>query len=247
MAMKNPQYVSNHRATESYYGTCKSENKKVVDSCGTSNVGMLNGCHKIGGISIPLFFAKVLIFVNLVLLLQPSSHSMAIDKTRGEYHEGTTWRTNEGQWENVRKNRILIECLKNSNKTYDKLEQNIVEKIENIYEEQRRNIVSKIMAFIKKIDLIVEKEIIKTLKYIEAEKDEPIKSGLNFLEKVKNFFRGFKIFSTPVLGTLAAFTAYYFKSKAFTAMVFLTVSFLPFISTCYLAYKIFKIRSEMSK
>ncbi|EUD66715.1 hypothetical protein C922_02700 [Plasmodium inui San Antonio 1] len=143
-------------------------------------------------------------------------------------------------------NRILVESLKNPNTTYETLEQNIVDKIENIYEQQRRNIVSKIMAFIKKIDLILEKEIIRTLKYINDEKNEPMESGLNFYEKIKKFFSGLKIFSTPVLGTLAAATFYYFKAKAVTTVISLSIAFLPFISTCYLMYKILKIRSEMS-
>ncbi|SBS94539.1 Plasmodium exported protein, unknown function [Plasmodium malariae] len=146
----------------------------------------------------------------------------------------------------LRTNRVLVESARSLNSSYETLEQNIVDKIENIYEQQTRNIASKIMAFIKKIDLIVEKEIVKALKYIDSEKEAPIKSGMNFFEKVKNFFKGLKIFSTPVLATVTALAAYYIKAHLISASFTLTIAFIPFLSTCYLIYKVYKIRSEMA-
>ncbi|CAI7718414.1 Plasmodium exported protein, unknown function [Plasmodium vivax] len=248
MMETNSERHSNASVAASYYEDCNHVDRKGAGVCKSANVGASEGGHKTGRFGIPLFFVKAFVFVSFVMLLQFCSPSMSALQTGVHTHGGPGSTAAGSHYPNkARGNRILIECLKNLNTTYETLEQNIVDKIENIYEQQRRNIASKIMAFIKKIDLILEKEIVKTLKYIDAEKDEPIKCGLNFYEKMKKFFSGLKIFSTPVLGTFAAFTAYYFKAQAFTAMLSLTVAFLPLMSTCYLMYKVFKIRSDMSK
>ncbi|GAB64905.1 hypothetical protein PCYB_041070 [Plasmodium cynomolgi strain B] len=248
MMETNSERHSNASSAASYYEGCKHVDKKGADFCKSANVGASKRGYKFERFSIPLFFVKAFVFVSFVMLLQFCLPSMSAHQS-GVHTYGAPGSSGARSYypPKARGKRILIECLKNINTTYDTLEQNIVDKIENIYEQQRRNIVSKIMAFVKKIDLILEKEIVKTLKYIDAEKDEPIKCGINFFEKIKKFFSGLKIFSTPVLGTMAALTAYYFKAQAFTAVISVGVAFLPLMSTCYLMYKIFKIRSEMSK
>ncbi|SCN43027.1 Plasmodium exported protein, unknown function [Plasmodium ovale] len=195
-----------------------------------------------GKMSMLFFLIKAFIFAHLIWILQFYAINVTFHESGKESYD-----MRNGNASIFRNNRMLIENLRNINSSYETLEQNIVDRIENIYEQQTRNIASKIMGFIKKIDLIVEKEIVKTLKYIDAEKDEPIQSGINFFEKVKNFFKGLQLFSTPILGTITALTAYYFKSQVFTTAVTLTVAFLPLISTCYLFYKIYKIRSETLK
>ncbi|ANQ06311.1 Uncharacterized protein PCOAH_00009790 [Plasmodium coatneyi] len=239
---------SNASAAASYYGGCKYVDRKGADFCKSANVDVSKRGYKFGKFSILLFFVNSFVFVSFVMLLQFCSPSMSVHQSRVHTHYAPGNTAARSYYPaKARSNRILVESLKNSNTKYEKLEQNTVDKIENIYEELTRNIAAKIMAFIKKIDLTLEKEIKKTLKYIDTEKDEPIKCGLTFYEKLKNFFSAFKIFSTPVLGTFAALSAYYFKAQAFTALISLGIALLPFLSTCYLMYKVIKVRGDLAE
>ncbi|CAA9986653.1 Plasmodium exported protein, unknown function [Plasmodium knowlesi strain H] len=239
---------SNASAAAPYYGGFKHVDKKGPGFCKSANVDASKRGYGFERFSIFLFLVKTLIFVSFVMLLQLSLPGVSVHEggVRTHYATGNTAKGNY-YTPKARGNRILAESLKSSNTTFEKLEQNTVDKIENIYEQLTRSIASKIMAFIKKIDLTLEKEIAKTLKYIDTEKDEPVKYGLTFYEKLKKFFSAFKVFSTPVLGAFAAMSAYYFKAQAFTALVSLSIALLPFLSTFYLMYKVIKVRGDMAE
>ncbi|KJP87318.1 hypothetical protein AK88_02998 [Plasmodium fragile] len=238
---------SNGSAAASYYEGYKCFDERGADFCKSAKVDASKRVYKCDKFSIPLFFLKAFFFVSFIMLLQFHSPSMSAHETQVHTH-GTPGSTASRSWYPREQggNRILAECLKNINTTYDKVQQNTLDKIENVFERLTRTIASKIMAFIKKIDLMLEKEIVTTLKYIDNEKDEPIKSGLNFFKKLKKFFSFCKIFSTPVLGAFVALAAYHLKAQAFTAVVSLGVAFLPLVSTLYLMYKVLKVRGDMS-
>ncbi|VWU50601.1 exported portein, unknown function [Hepatocystis sp. ex Piliocolobus tephrosceles] len=144
-------------------------------------------------------------------------------------------------------NRTLMENLTELTKTYENMEKMLVHKVENIYETNSKNALTQITRFVQKIDLLLEKEILRTLKYVDTEIHQPIKSGKQFLDSVKKFLNGLKIFSTPLCATVTTLMIYYFKSHVLSTVAMIGIALMPLLTTWYVFYKIHKVRSELNK
>ncbi|CAD2085555.1 Plasmodium exported protein, unknown function [Plasmodium vinckei brucechwatti] len=226
-----------------------NKNSKFIESDGEkymhekNNETMVAGLYQKNKTSIFSFLMKIFIVIQLVWISQFSYRNNAFEDVGIEHYKNFN---NNGI---VRNNRILMtDLLKDSlASNYELLETNIMTKLEDIYATQSKNIGSKILAFFQKLDLLFEREIIRILKYIEKEKEKPIKNGIQFFKSLKVFFSGLKLFSAPIIAAVNSLLIYYFKPQLINIAVSIGLNIIPTISFGYVLYKIYKVNTDMQK
>ncbi|SCL97815.1 Plasmodium exported protein, unknown function [Plasmodium chabaudi chabaudi] len=226
-----------------------NQNRKFIESAGKNYMHekndetMVAGFYQKNKINIFSFLLKIFIVIQVVWISQFSSRNNAFEETRIESYKNFN---NNGI---VRNNRILMTDLVKESlaSKYETLEKNIVTKLEQIYTTQSKNIGSKIMGFFKKIDLLFEREIIRILKYIEKEKEKPIKNGIQFFKSLKVFFSGLKLFSAPIIAAVNSLLIYHFKPQIISLAVSIGLNIIPIATLGYVLYKIYKVNSKMKK
>ncbi|CDU16352.1 hypothetical protein YYC_05043 [Plasmodium yoelii 17X] len=222
-----------------------NKNGKLVESDGEKNDRdmVTRHCQK-GKPNIFSFLMKIFIVIQIIWISQFSSGNDGI--VNYVKCENSPNLNNNG----IRRNhRILMGSLLKSplSSKYETLEKNVMEQIDNIYKTQSKSIWTKITSFFKKIDLLFEREVIRILKYIEKEKEKPIKDGIKFFNSLKVFFSGLKLFSAPILAAANTILIYYFKPQIISLTIGIGLNLLPIVTAAYVIYKIYKVNSEMQK
>ncbi|KEG00559.1 hypothetical protein YYE_04743 [Plasmodium vinckei vinckei] len=225
-----------------------NKNSKFIERNGEKYMYEKNDETMVGGLyqknktNIFSFLMKIFIVIQIVWIFQFSAISSV---EAAEIENFTNFNSNEL----VRNGRILMAgLLKDSlSSNYETLEKNVMAKLENIYTTQSKNIGSKILGFFQKLDLLFEREIIRILKYIEKEKEKPIKNGIQFFKSLKVFFSGLKLFSAPIIAAVNSLLIYYFKPQLINIAVTIGLNIIPTISFGYVLYKIYKVNSKLQK
>ncbi|CAD2097200.1 hypothetical protein YYG_04787 [Plasmodium vinckei petteri] len=226
-----------------------NKSSKFIESDGENYIHekddgtMVAGLYQKNKTNIFSFLMKIFIVIQLVWISQFSYRNNAFEEAGIENYKNFN---NNGI---VRNSRILVaDLLKDSlASNYEILETNVMNKLESIYEAQSKNIGYKILAFFQKLDLLFEREIIRIFKYIEKEKEKPIKNGIQFFNSLKVFFSGLKLFSAPIIAAVNSLLIYYFKPQLIGMAVSIGLNIIPTISFGYVLYKIYKVNLDMQK